>query len=254
MVYPAFLGGVFYARYFPRFNSFIRVNRQQAQFVREQFLNRFKGQYNIIDENKFPVLEQILFAAGLEFNETIRKNLEKSGSIASGGLADVSAPQIYQEGTNYVLGLGYPLGSKQMKYYDFINQGVKGVGGKKAKPNKNSGKYSFKTPNPSYFMANAIARWLRDAKRKVSADRLDLSKVQKKRRKLSKMVDEATSRRKLSFAISSKVKRDGIRATYYFDRAVKKIFNQDFKDAVETALGADILIQIRQEYGNNNNR
>lgn len=230
------------------------MNRQQAQFVREQFLNRFKGQYNIIDPDKFPVLEQILFAAGLEFNDTIRRNLEKSGSIATGGLADVSAPQIYQEGTNYVLGLGYPLDSKQIKYYDFINQGVKGVGGKKAKPNKNSGKYSFKTPKPSYFMAVSILKWLRNAKNKVSADRVDLSKLQKKRRKLSTMVDEATNKRKLSFAIASKVKRDGIKANYYFDRAVKKVFNQDFKDAVETALGADILIQIRTVYGNNNNR
>ncbi len=222
------------------------MNRAQAQFVREQFLNRFRGEFLRVNRDTLPVLEKILYDSGLEFNDTIRRNLEKSGSIASGGLADVSAPQVYQEGTNYVLGVGYPLGSKQMKYYDFINKGVKGVGGVKAKPNKNSGKYSFKSPNPSYFMANAIARWLRDAKRKVSADRLDLSKVQKKRRKLSKMVDEATSRRKLSFAIASKVKRDGIRATYYFDRAVNKVFNQGFREAIETAIGADILIQIRQ--------
>ncbi len=230
------------------------MNRAQAQFIKEQFLSRFSGQYQKIDPEKFSVLEQILFAAGLEFNDTIRRNLEKSGSIASGGLADVSAPQVYQEGTNYVLGVGYPIGSKQMKYYDFINKGVKGVGGPKAKPNKNSGKYSFKSPRPNYLMAISILKWLRNARNKGTADRVDLSKVQKKRRKLSKMVDEAASRRKLSFAISSKIKRDGIRATYYFDRAVNKIFNQDFKDAVETALGADILIQIRQEYGNNNNR
>ncbi len=36
-----------------------------------------------IDPDKFPVLEQILFAAGLEFNDTVRKNLEKAGAIAS---------------------------------------------------------------------------------------------------------------------------------------------------------------------------
>ena len=230
------------------------MTRAQAQFVREQFLNRFQGSYNIINRDELPVLERILYDAGLEFNDTIRKNLEKAGAISSGQLADVNAPQVYKDGDGYVLGVGYPLGSKQMKYYDFVNQGVKGVGGKNAKPKPSSGKYRFKNRGVSFFMANAITRWLANAKKKVSADKIDLSKVAKKSRKLSKMVDAATSRRRLSFAISSAIKRDGIRGTYYFDRAVNKVFNNEFKQAIETAIGADIIIQIRQSYGNNNNR
>lgn len=254
MVHPVFLGRVFFARYFPRFNSFIIVNRQQAEFVRERFLSRFSGQYQKIDPDKFPVLEQILFAAGLEFNDTVRKNLEKAGAIASGALADVSVPQVARTGELYQLSVGYPIGSKQMKYFDFINKGVKGVGGKDAKPKRNSGQYTFKSKRPSYFMANAIARWLANARKKIAADRVDLSKVAKKNRSLSNIVDAAKSRKSLSFAIASAIKRDGIRATYYFDRAVNQVFNKDFQEALQVALGADIVIQIRQEYGNNNNR
>jgi hypothetical protein len=103
-------------------------------------------------------------------------------------------------------------------------------------------------------MANAIARWLANARKKIAADRVDLSKVAKKNRSLSNIVDAAKSRKSLSFAIASAIKRDGIRATYYFDRAVNQVFNKDFQEALQVALGADIVIQIRQEYGNNNNR
>lgn len=228
------------------------MNRRQAQFIRDQFLNRFSGDFQRVDPNTFPVLEQILFTSGLEFNDLIRKNLEKAGAINTGLLTEVSVPQVTNDGTNYILGVGYPLKSKQMKYYDFVNKGVKGVGGKNAKPKKNSGKYSFKSPKPSYFMANAIARWLANARKSVGADRVDLSKVQKKRRKLSNIVDASKSRRKLSFAIASAIKRDGLRANYYFDRAVNQVFNKQFQEAIETAIGADIIIQIRQD-GNNNN-
>lgn len=230
------------------------MNKAQAQFVKDRFLSQLGGQFAKVDPAKFPVLEQILFAAGLEFNDTVRKNLEKAGAINTGALTEVSVPQVEREGDQYVLSVGYPIGSKQMKYFDFINKGVRGVGGKNAKPKKNSGEYAFKSRSVGYFMANALIRWLANARKSVGADRVDLSKVQKKRRSLKKMTDAATSRRKLSFALGSAIKRDGIRATYYFDRALNKVFDKNFKEAIETAIGADIIIKISQDYGNNNNR
>lgn len=231
------------------------MNRAQAQFIKERFLNRFTGSFQRIDPNTFPVLEQILFQAGLEFNDTVRRNLEKAGAINTGALTEVSVPQVDQNGDVTTLQVGYPLNSKQIKYFDYINQGVKGYGGKKAKPKKASGKYNFHSLKVNYFFANRIAKWLSNARKSVAADRVDLSKVQKKRRSLKKMTDAATNRKKLSFMIATAIKRDGIRATYYFDRAVSKVFNKQFQEAIETAIGADIIIQIRQEnYGNNNNR
>jgi hypothetical protein len=228
------------------------VNRKQAQFVREQFLNRFKDGYNLTDPNQFAVIEQILFQAGLDFNETIRKNLEKAGAVASGDLTDVSVPNTSFNDGKYILEVGYPIGSKQLKYYDFINQGVKGVGGKNARPNKSSGKYSFKSKFPNRKMAANIYSWLNKARKTVSADKLDLSKSQKKKRKLKKLLTEAENKKRLAYAISSKIKRDGITATYYFDRAIKENFGKDFKDALAEALGGDIILQLRSAYGNNN--
>jgi len=227
------------------------VNKQQAQFIREQFLARFKDQYNRVDINALPILEQILAQAGLDFNDTIRRNLEKANAISTGALADVSAPQVEATGSGYTLSVGYPLGSKQMEYYDFVNKGVAGVGGKNAKPKKNSGDYKFKSKFPNRKMAASIFSWLNKARKSVITDRVDLSGVQRKRRRLATTLNEAANKKRLAYAISSAIKRDGIKATYYFDRAITENFTQDFKDALSVALGGDIILQIRQ-YGNNN--
>ena len=229
------------------------MNKQQAQFIREQFLSRFKGQYDVIDTKKLPLLERILAESGLDFNESIRKNLEKAKAINSGLLADVSAPQVTTNGSGYTLNIGYPLGSKQLQYYDFVNKGVGGVGGKNARLKKNSGDYRFKSKFPNRKMAASIFSWLNKARKSVRTDRVDLSGVQKKRRSLSTALNESANKKRLAYAISSAIKRDGIRATYYFDRAITENFTQDFKDALSVALGGDIIIQISKNGNNNSN-
>ena len=227
------------------------MNRAQAQFIKDDFLRRLGGQFQKVDTATFPILEQILFQAGLDFNETIRKNLEKARAISTGALVDTGVPNVTENQGTFTLNIGYPLGSKQLEYYDFVNKGVAGVGGKNAKPKKNSGDYRFKSKFPNRRMAASIYSWLNKARKSVRTDRVDLSGVQKKRRKLATTLDEATHKKRLAYAISTAIKRDGIKATYYFDRAITENFTKDFKDALSVALGGDIILQIRQ-YGNNN--
>lgn len=227
------------------------MNRAQAQFIKDDFLRRLGGQFQKVDTATFPILEQILFQAGLDFNETIRKNLEKARAISTGALVDTGVPNVTENQGTFTLNIGYPLGSKQLEYYDFVNKGVAGVGGKNAKPKKNSGDYRFKSKFPNRRMAASIYSWLNRARKSVRTDRVDLSGVQRKRRKLATALDEATNKKRLAYAISTAIKRDGIKATYYFDRAITENFTKDFKDALSVALGGDIILQIRQ-YGNNN--
>jgi hypothetical protein len=227
------------------------VNRAQAQFIKDDFLRRLGGQFQKVDTATFPILEQILFQAGLDFNETIRKNLEKARAISTGALVDTGVPNVTENQGTFTLNIGYPIGSKQLEYYDFVNKGVAGVGGKNAKPKKNSGDYRFKSKFPNRRMAASIYSWLNKARKSVRTDRVDLSGVQKKRRKLATTLDEATNKKRLAYAISTAIKRDGIKATYYFDRAITENFTKDFKDALSVALGGDIILQIRQ-YGDNN--
>jgi hypothetical protein len=227
------------------------VNRAQAQFIKDQFLNKVGGQFQKVDTASFPIIEQILFQAGLDFNKTVRKNLEKANAISSGALVDTGVPNVTENQGTFNLNIGYPLGSKQMEYYDFINKGVAGVGGKNAKPKRNSGEYKFKSRFPNRKMAASIFSWLNKARKSVRADKVDLSGVQRKRRSLSTALNESANKKRLAYAISSAIKRDGIKATYYFDRAITENFTKDFKDALSVALGGDIILQIRQ-YGDNN--
>lgn len=239
------------------------MNRAQAQFIREDFIRKVGGKFNTaargIDaqgnekltfQQQFPILEQILIRAGFDFNNSIVKNLEDAGAVSTGALAEVSAPQVTSTQDGFTLSVGYPLGSKQLEYYDFNNKGVAGYNGKNS-ATRGGGKYKFKSPYPNRKMAAAIYSWLNKARKSIRTDKLDLSAVQKKRRKLGNQLSEAANKRSLAYAISRSIKREGIKATHYFDKAIQENFTKDFKDALSVALGGDIILQIRQ-YGDNN--
>ena len=228
------------------------MTKQQAEFIKVKFLSKVGGKFTKIDLATFPIVEAMLLQSGLDFNDTIRIILENEKAVSTGKLTEVSVPNVTTNVDSFTLNVGYPIGSKQLDYYDYINKGVKGVGGTKAKPKKNSGKYSFKTKFANRAMAASIFSWLNLARKSIRTDKIDLSGVQKKRRKLAKILSEADNKKKLAYAISTAIKRDGIRATYYFDRAINENFGQEFKDALSVALGGDIILNIRQ-YGNNNN-
>lgn len=228
------------------------MNKAQAEFIAADFLRRFSNSYTKVDVNSLPLLEEILVKAGFEFNAQVVSNLEKTGSIDTGGLADIGIPVAYQLGDKYVLEIGYGLDSKQVKYYDYINKGVSGVGGKNAKPKATSGLYKFKTKFPNRAMASAIYGWLNRARKSVrTEDTYKPTKTIKKKRKLAKVLSEADNKKRLAYAVSSKIKKDGIKATYYFDKAYKQVFNQEFIQSLEVAVKGDLEIQLINLYGTN---
>jgi hypothetical protein len=229
------------------------MRKEQAAFIADRFLDRFKDGYDIVDENNLPVLQQYLNAAGKQFQLLIKANLDADGSISTGALYDIPFKLAYGDSGQTTLEVGYAEGSKQIKYYDFVNQGVKGVGGKNAKPKPNTGKYKFKNKRAGYFMANRIIKWLANAKFSTKVESTTLSASTKKKRSLSAMSDAAASRRKLSFQIATAIKRDGLRGTGFFDKAFKETFNSDFYNGLALAVVTDLQLTIRT-YGNNDNR
>ena len=193
-------------------------------------------------------IELLLFKYAEEWNKEVKLNLTKSKAIASGGLYDVSVPIVKQTPSGYVVEFGYPINSKAAKYYDYVNKGVKGTQNKKS----NSGVYSFKSPYPNRRMAASIYSWLNSARKSVRNVQQATTPLEKKRTKLKKMLTEADNKKRLAYAISTKIKRDGLRATYYVDKAMKSVFNADFRAAVGDALDTEITIQIRAINGSSN--
>ncbi len=227
------------------------MTKEQGRALAEGFFNALGGNFSRIKEEDYPIIEKLLLVAGKEFVEMAVNNLEKSNAIDTGDLLDFAIPQVYKTDTGFILEVGYPETSKQSKYYDYINKGVQGRGGKNAKLKKTDGKYKFRTVFPSKGMKLNIFKWMKRAAISVRNTKKSYGALEEKRRSISGMLSEAENKRKLAFIIGMSIKRDGIKATHYFDDAVKIIFDQNFRDAMIEALKGDVLIQIKSVYDNN---
>lgn len=229
---------------------YVSISKAQAKAFADGYLQSLGSTEFNRDTRIGGVIEAMLLQYGLEWNKSAKANLEKAKAISSGALADISVPRVYPTATGYTLELGYPINSKQAKYYDFVNKGVGGTGG--PKPKKNSGDYNFKTPYPNKKMALSILLWLRRANLSVRNVQRPTTGLERKRKKLAKMVTDADNKKRLAYAISTNIKKNGLRATYYIDRATKLIFNKDFQAGLAEALNAEVTIQIRAINGSSN--
>ena len=224
--------------------------KAQAELLKNKYLKQIGDYYNIIDPNDLPVADGILLYYGKLFNDQVAENLKISGSIASGKIGELAVPTIIKFGNQYGIALGYKSDNPASKYYDFVNKGVKGFGGKKAKPKQVSADspYAYKTPYANKKMATSILKWYRLGKAKASneSQKFDLKESQIKSKRLKKVVNEATSLKKLAYATASAIKRDGLKTTAYFDNAIKKVFDKQFFETMGKALGNDVRLKIIQ--------
>ena len=236
------------------------IAKAQIQALRAGFIQSIGDTgFGIVNAKDLPLLEKTLALYGQAFNTAIGANLQKSGSISSGKLAEPAMPIITKFGNSYVLSVGYEQGSEQDKYFRFVNKGVKGVGGEGARPKQNTGEYSYKTKYPNKKMATNLLLWLRKSANTSRNEKVTITKTQRKRKKLSNVVSQADSLKSLAYAMSAAIKRDGLKATFFFDKAIKEVFNKDFIADVALAIGGDVQIQIKQtinesKNGNNNNK
>ena len=236
--------------------------KAQAKALREGFLKTIGEQYDLIDPTEFPIAEQMLIFYGKQFNDEVQKNLNKSGSIASGKIGDLVVPKVTKFGNDYEMWLGYDKDNPASVYYKYINKGVRGVGGTNARPKKvaSDTPYEYKTPYPNKKMATSILQWYRLGKAKTTNETQTkkLSTTQRKNRKLKQTVNKAPSLKTLAYATAAAIKRDGLRTTSYFDNAIKAVFYKEFFETMATAFGGDVQLQIRQignkiESSNGNN-
>jgi len=190
-------------------------------------------------------LEKLIGLAVGNFIQRVQENLIKANKVDTGALSrDITQGDLITTGNGYEIEVGYPAGSEAAKYYDFVNKGVKGV--RSGQPADTP--YSFKNDKPGMNMQLAIAKWYR---RNASFGRKEtqkenLSGLQKKRKKLLKIADEATRLRSLAYATSVNIKRRGLKKTGFFDKAVEASFGKDFSRLVAVISGREIAVTIRK--------
>jgi hypothetical protein len=205
------------------------------------------------DVSSMKGMEKAIILSAANFILRVQENLNKAGKIDTGGLStEITQGELISTGTGYEIEVGYPKGSKAAKYYDYVNKGVRGFIDESSAPNS---PYKYKSEYPKYggVMHKAIMGWYR---RNAGAGRLEtqkkgLSAVQRKRKKLSKMVDANQRLRSLAYATAINIKRRGLKRTGFFDKAVDESFGSQFYSAIAKITGKEIGIQIRS-YGDNN--
>jgi hypothetical protein len=218
------------------------MNKAQAKALADGFMDSL-GEGGFVKGGNFSLLDTILLAYGKDFNEAVIQNLSKENIISTGALLDIPLPKVYKTAKGYTLEIGYEIGSNQYKYFDYINKGVKGFGGKNAKLKRTTGDYTFKNAYPNRKMALSIFKWLNTARKKTSKY-APISGLERKRKKLTKVLNESQNKRKLAYAISAGIKKNGIRATFFYDRAKQIVYSKDFRDAIAEVLVGEFDVQI----------
>lgn len=207
------------------------ISQAQAKAIADGFLETL-GEEKTTTEG-LPVIEAILLKYGADFQKQAIDNLNANNSIASGNIADIRF-QVTKFGTIYTLSMGYPKSEPASKYWDFVNQGVKGTKNIKA-----DGKtpYAFKS-NKKSLPISVVEGWLKYNKLKTVAV--------KKYSKLGVELKGSDSKKSLAAAIARSIHTKGLRSTRYFDKARDTVFGADFQKIMNAALGFDVEIKIKQ--------
>lgn len=199
-----------------------------------------------------PATEQLIIKSAVNFILNVQDNLTRANKIDKGGLFDgISQGELIKTATGYELEVGYKKGSKAAKYYDYVNKGVKGTAEEIKAPNS---PYSFKYEYPKWGgeFHKAILGWYRRHASfgRKETQKKNLSGIQRKRKKLLKMVDAEKDKKSLAYATAISIKRKGLKTTGFFDKAIAQSFGKEFTNQLSKSIGRDIQLLI--SYGNNN--
>jgi hypothetical protein len=212
------------------------ITAEQIKLLKDGFLKT-------VGSNKanLPVLESALSLYAKAFIETASNNIDKAGRTYKGNLQSDLEFRVVETAGQYTIEIGYPKNSISAKYYDYQNKGVAGVGKASASP------YSFKNLAVSKNMVASIKEWVvyNNIAGRNEDQTKGLSKLQRKRKSFQ---DAAES---TAYGIALGIKRKGIKPTYFFDKAITKTFDNNFRKIIAQALGADVVIKIRKDGDNN---
>jgi hypothetical protein len=161
-----------------------------------------------------------------------QENLNKSGSTSTGGLEEsIHAEDIDIEGNRMSVDIVL------LDRYKFIDQGVKGVEG-------GQGKYQFKTKYPSKKMALSILKWLKSGRARFNSVKKPISKTERKNKRLSRAVNQSDNLKSLAYAVSTNIKKRGIKPTKFFTKAVTET-EREFKKEIAKGFKLDIIQSLK---------
>ena len=199
-----------------------------------------------VDE-KLSILEQAIDLFRASFLQDAIANIQAANKVDSGALdRDLKALSTYDATRGvYTIFVGYLPESPAADYYDFVNKGVQGVTDNSRAPES---PYKFRTVGVGLRLEGIIEAWLQrhGAKMQVEDQRHNLSNHQRKIQSVGGMANEEKQMLSLAFLVGRSIKRRGLTATHYFDKAYESTFGSEFADALASIIGAEVRLNVRQ--------
>ena len=203
------------------------LRKAQQDAISSGFLNQ-------VGENKFEiaVATNMLEQYGIEFAKVLAENIKQRGLTASGALADNIFPQMSNNNQTLTV--------RVLDYYDFVNEGVKGVRSSKNAPGS---PYKFKSFGMNADGRKSIRQYIQSGKAKVSSTMNDKARGIGLERKGVRAAEKKSLIDRQVDNMIYMIKRFGIKKTNYFTDTVKQVF-ADFEVQMGEALGYDVKINL----------
>ena len=200
---------------------------------------------------KLNSVEEVMLTAADQFLKLAIDRINQRKKVDRGNLSDIEVSAISQQGDRYSLTIGYNKSNPASEYYDFQNKGVRGI--KSRQPS--SSPYSYKTLSVSSKMVTALMQWYMRHKNYIRNDdqRKNLSPLQQKRKTLGNIVNQQAKLKQIATNTAKAIKKRGMPRIGFFDDNIDKAFGKDFQTKLAKALGQDVVLNIRQNFGNGNN-
>jgi hypothetical protein len=196
-------------------------------------------------------VEAVMLEAADKFMNLAIARINQKKKVDRGNLSDMQVSAIKQEGNRYSLTIGYDKSNPASEYYDFQNKGVKGI--KSKQPSRSP--YSYRTLSVSSKMVNALMQWYMRHKNYIRNEdqRKGLTPLQQKRKTLAQAGNSQKKLYQAAYNTAKAIKKRGMPRIGFFDDNLDKAFGKDFQTKLAKALGQDIILNIRQNFGNGNN-
>jgi len=179
------------------------------------------------------VASGILEEYGVEFKRVLEDLMKQRQISASGELADSINPIIDNNGKRLTITM--------LDYYDFVNEGVKGV---KSSKNASTSPYKFKNYGMSADGRASIKQYILSGKAKVRSTGGDKARgIGLERKGVQFSQKKSLIDRQVDTLIYN-IKKYGIKKTDYFTDAFEKVFANWEQDIAE-GLGEDVALSLQ---------
>lgn len=206
------------------------IAKAQAEVLGSGFLDSLGNGKEFDSKVRLTVTEKILAQYGEEFKLKVAELLNARENTGSGNLEDSITPEIITTTTETILRV------RLNNYYDYINQGVKGVKSSRNAPNS---PYQFKTFGMSKEGRQSLRTYIQSGRAKVQSVRSDKAFGIGLEKKGKSLIDTQVE------TLTYLIKAYGIKGSKYFTDAFNQVF-KDFEPVMAEAVGADIILSIKK--------